>query len=320
MSVPVAPLKHNMNKRITGRQVWKVIKTTIKNFGSYHLPRHSAALSYYTLFSFAPLLVVLLSVAGLFLSQDMVQEKVNAALADFLGTATAAELQQLVKKAALQDKNIWGVIIGGATLLLAATSVFGQIQESLNAIWGVKARAKRGWLRLIKKRLLSFSIIITLGFLMLVSLAISALIDLFAESLINRFPGLTPVLIFVINLVITFLVVSLIFAVIFRFLPDTDTPWRDVWAGALVTGALFLLGKFAISIYLSRANLGATYGAAGAIVVLLVWVYYSSMILYFGAALTRNWIDQIGGGIQPDEDAATVRVVEIETGNRYKHR
>ena len=307
-----------MSKRITYRGIWEVLKNTFKNFGGYHLPRHSAALSYYTIFAFAPLLVVLIALGSLFFGQEMVQGKVNETLADFLGATTAAELEQVVERASLQDRSIWAAVIGGATLLLAATSVFGQIQESLNSIWGVKARAKRGWLRIIKKRLLSFSIVATLGFLLLVSLAISALLSAFGEKLRVYFPEATIVLFYIINTVITLVVVILVFAVVFRFLPDTRTRWRDIWGGAIITALLFLLGKFGISYYLSRANVGATFGAAGAVVVLMVWVYYSSLILYIGAAITRNWVEILGDGIKPDEDAATIRVVELETGKRYK--
>lgn len=309
-----------MRKKISGTGIWAVIKTTVKNFGVYKIPRHSAALSYYTLFSFAPLLVVLIALGSIFFGQEMVQGKVNDTLSDFLGRATAVELQQVIVKASLQGKNVWAAIIGGATLLIAASSVFGQIQDSLNTIWGIRARAKRGWLRIIQKRLLSFSILISLGFLLLVSLAISAVLDSFGTRLQAYFPEATLILFYIINSIITLAAVTLIFAVIFRFLPDSRTAWRDIWGGAIITGILFLLGKFAISFYLSRANVGVTYGAAGALVVLLVWVYYSAMILYLGAALTRNWVEKFGEGIKPDEDAATIRVVEMETGRRYKKR
>jgi membrane protein len=307
-----------MNKKFRIRDVWEVLKATFRNFGSYHLPRHSAALSYYTIFSFAPLLVVLIAVAGMFFGQELVTGKVNATLGDFLGESTAKELEQIVAQASLQDKSSWAAIIGGAMLLLAASSVFGQIQESLNSIWGVRTRAKKGWLRIIRKRLLSFSIIATLGFLLLVSLAISALLDTFGNRLESYFPEATIVFFYIINTVITLAVVTLIFAVIFRFLPDTKTRWKDIWGGAIITGLLFLLGKFGISVYLSEANVGATYGAAGAIVVLLVWVYYSALILYLGAAITRQWVEHFGEGIKPDEDAATIKVVEMETGKKYK--
>lgn len=307
-----------MKKKLSFKGIWDVIKKTVTNFGTYHLPRHSAALSYYTIFAFAPLLVVLVAVGSMVFGHEMVQGKVNSTLADFLGESTAVELQQVIAKASLQGKSEWAAIIGAATLLFAASSVFGQIQESLNAIWGVRARAKRGWLRLIKKRLLSFSIIASLGFLLLVSLAISAALDAFGTRLKEYFPDASIVLFYIINSVIILAVVTLIFAVIFRYLPDTNTPWKDIWGGAIITGLLFLLGKFAISVYLSRANLGATYGAAGAIVVLLVWVYYSALILYFGAAITRNWVERFGEGIKPDEDAATIKMVEMETGERYK--
>lgn len=306
-----------MRKKVSWKKIWSVLKKSATHFGMYRLPRHSASLSYYTIFSFAPLLVVLIATGSLLFSPEMVQGKVNATMADFLGEATARELQDIVARASLRDKSKFALIIGGVTLLLAATTVFGQVQESLNAIWGVRARVKRGWLRLIMKRLLSFAILATLGFILLVSLSISALLDTLGNRLLEWFPHTTVVLFHILNTLVVLAVVTLIFAIVFRFLPDTRTPWRDIWGGAIITGILFMLGKYAISVYLSKANIGATYGAAGAIVVLMVWVYYSAMILYFGAAITKNWVEMIGDGIKPDADAAVIEVVEREKGDRY---
>ena len=309
-----------MRKKLSIKRVWAVIKKTVKNFGNHRIPTLSASLAYYTVFSLAPLLVMLIALGSIFFGNEIVEGKVNATLAGFLGAGTADQLQDLIKNASLEGKNTWAAIIGGVTLLIGASTVFGQIQESINYIWGIRAKAKKGWLRMIKSRLLSFSIIATLGFLLLVSLAVSAVLDAFGNRLKLYFPDATVVLFYVINAVITLVIVTLIFAVIFRLLPDSKTPWRDIWGGAVITGILFMIGKFAISAYISKAHVGETYGAAGALVILLVWVYYSAMILYFGAAITRYWVEDIGDGIKPDEDAATTKLVELEMGEKYKRK
>lgn len=207
-------------------------------------------------------------------------------------------------------------IIGVVSLLLGATSVFGEIQDSINTIWGVKPKPKRGWLLLIKNRFLSFSVIISLGFLLLVSLGISSLVDAFSHRLIMRFPDVTVIVFYAVNLIITFSITSLIFAVIFKVLPDAVIKWKDVMTGAFFTAVLFMLGKFGISYYISKANVGNTYGAAGSLIILLLWIYYSSLILYFGAEFTKAWAVKYGSAIYPATYAVTTKVVEVETGKQ----
>lgn len=205
-------------------------------------------------------------------------------------------------------------IIGGISLLIGATSVFAEIQDSINVIWGLKPKPKRGWLKMLQNRVLSFSLIISLGFLLLVSLGISALIVGLSNSLKAYFPDVTVVVFYIINLVLTLVITSAIFAVIFKVLPDAKVKWKDVWTGALVTALLFMLGKFAISFYISKSNVGSTYGAAGSLVILLLWVYYSSIILYFGTAFTKAYAVKYGTEIHPNEYAVTTKTVEVETG------
>lgn len=205
-------------------------------------------------------------------------------------------------------------IIGGISLLIGATSVFAEIQDSINVIWGLKPKPKREWLKMLQNRVLSFSLIISLGFLLLVSLGISALIVGLSNSLKAYFPDVTVVVFYIINLVLTLVITSAIFAVIFKVLPDAKVKWKDVWTGALVTALLFMLGKFAISFYISKSNVGSTYGAAGSLVILLLWVYYSSIILYFGTAFTKAYAVKYGTEIHPNEYAVTTKTVEVETG------
>jgi membrane protein len=309
-----------MAKPVTIKGIWEVIKLAGKNFGHYSIPKLSGSLAYYTVFSLGPLLVVLIAAGSLVLGHSEVQTKVYMALSDFLGKATADELLGVVQKASLEGKSGWAIVAGGTALLLTATGVFGDIQDSINRIWGIRARNKKGWWRVIKNRLLSFSIVATLAFLLLVSLAVSTLIDSFGNRLSAYFPDVAITIFYILNSIFALVIITMIFALIFRLLPDTTTPWRDIWGGAIITGILFMIGKMIISIYISKANIGATYGAAGALVILLVWVYYSAMILYFGAAITKHWVIKYGEGINPDEDAATTREVEVEKGHHYKER
>ncbi len=232
----------------------------------------------------------------------------------FIGADTASQLQQIIKNAAINGHGKIPVIIGAVSLLLGATAIFGEIQDSINGIWGIKPKPKKSWLKMIQNRLLSFSIIVSLGFLLLVSLSLSSLIDVFSKRLEHYFHEVTVVIFYVLNIVITFLLTTLIFASIFKVLPDAKIKWRDVLTGAAFTSLLFMLGKFAISFYISKSNIGSTYGATGALVVLLLWVYYSSIILYFGAELTKAYAVSYGRPIEPNSYAVTTKTVEVEKG------
>jgi membrane protein len=207
-------------------------------------------------------------------------------------------------------------IIGVITLLIGATTVFGELQDSINYIWGLKAKPKQGLLKLIKNRLLSFGIIGTLGFLMLVSLGVTAVIEGLGKRLKAIFPDVTVVLFYIINIVLTLGVTAALFAVIFKVLPDAKIKWKDVWGGAIATSLLFIIGKFGISLYISKSDIAGTYGAAGSLVILLVWVYYSSIILYFGALFTKSYAVKFGNGIEPNHYAVIAEEVVIEKGKQ----
>jgi membrane protein len=296
-------------KSLTAKGMLRILKATLKDFSEDKMTRLSGALSYYTVFSLAPLLVVLISLAGLAWGKEAVEGQVYETLDGFLGPSAAAQFEETIQKASLEGKSTLAAIIGGAALLLGATTVFAQIQDAINEIWDIKARPKRGWLKMIKNRLLSFSLVIVLGFLLLVSLAISAVVDLLAANLQNRFPDVTVVLFFIINLLVSLFITTILFAVLFKILPDAKIRWRDAWPGAITTGILFILGKYGISAYISTADVGGTYGAAGSLVILIVWVYYASLILYIGAAITKNYASEYGHGIEPKEYAVKTKEV-----------
>lgn len=296
--------------------IGEVFKNAFSGFGNDKVSKLSGSLAYYTVFSMGPLLVVIISLCGLFLGREAVEGKVYEQLQSFVGNDTAAQLQQIIKNASLQGKSTLAAIIGGITLLISSTTVFAEIQDSINSIWGLKPKPKKGWLKFLQNRFLSFSVIISLGFLLLVSLAVATLVDAFSNSLKNSFPHVTVVVFYIVNIIITFAVTALIFGVIFKVLPDAKISWKDVIAGAITTAVLFMLGKAGISFYISKSNVGSTYGAAGSIVVLLLWVYYSAFILYFGAEFTKAYAIKYGGEIHPDQYAVTTKQVEVETGKQ----
>lgn len=305
-----------MANKFSLKGLLEVFKNAFSGFGNDKVTKLSGSLAYYTVFSMGPLLVVIISLCGLFLGREAVEGKVYEQLQGFVGSDTAAQLQQIIKNASLQGKSTIAAIIGGITLLISSTTVFAQIQDSINDIWGLKPKPKKSWLKFLQNRFLSFSVIISLGFLLLVSLGISAIIDAFSNRLKAAFPDVAVVIFYIINILITLAITTLIFGVIFKVLPDAKISWKDVIAGAIFTAILFMLGKAAISFYIGRSNVGSTYGAAGSLVILLLWVYYSSFILYFGAEFTKAYAIKYGTKIHPDEYAVTTKQVEVETGKQ----
>ena len=305
-----------MKQKISGRSVWELLKQSFKGFGEDKLTKLSGSLAYCTVFSFGPLLIVIIFLSSIFFGQQAVEGKIYAQLADFLGHDTSLQLQEIIKKATISGKGTIAAIIGFVTLLFAATTVFAEIQDSINTIWGLKPKPKKGWLKILKNRMLSFSVIVSLGFLLVVSLGITAVIEALSNQLQSAFPDITVVFFYVLNQIVTLVVVTLIFGVVFKVLPDARIRWKDVFAGALVTAVLFMLGKFLISFYISKASIGSTYGAAGSLVVLLVWTYYSSLILYFGAEFTKAYAMKYGSPIYPNQYAVTIKQVEVEAGDK----
>lgn len=301
-----------MRKKVTFKGLITVFKNAFGGFGDDKVTKLSASLAYYTVFSMGPLLIVIISLCGLFLGREAVEGKIYGQLTSFVGADTANSLQQIIKNASLQGKSNVAAIVGTVTLILGATTVFAEIQDSINSIWGLKPKPKKGWLKMIQNRFLSFSVIVSLGFLLLVSLSLTTIIDSISDRLIAHFPDVAVIVFYIINLLITLLVTTVIFAVIFKVLPDAQIKWRDVWTGAIATSILFMLGKFGISFYISKSDVGTTYGTAGSLVVLLLWVYYSSIILYFGAEFTKAYALNFGSEIHPNHYAVTTKVVEVE--------
>ena len=303
-----------MKNKVTGKGIWKILKNAFSGFSDDKVTKLSGSLAYYTVFSMGPLLVVIISLCGLFLGREAVEGKIYGTLQGFVGQDTAVQLQEIIKNASLGNKSKIAAIIGFITLLIGATSVFAEIQDSINGIWGLKPKPKRGWVKMLQNRFLSFSVIISLGFILLVSLALSGLIEGISGRLQAAYPDVTVIVFYVFNVILTLIITSFIFAVIFKVLPDAAIRWRDVATGAIVTALLFMVGKFAIGIYISKSDVGSTYGTAGSLVVVLLWVYYSSIILYFGAEFTKAYAMEYGAPIHPSKYAVTMQQVEVETG------
>jgi membrane protein len=293
-------------------QLWKVLLATFSGFGSDNGLKLSASLAYYTVFSIAPLLIIVISVAGLVFGQDAATDRLYPQIAHYVGSGPALQIQDILKHLALSGKSGMAVTIGVITLLLGASSIFVEIQDSLNIIWRVKAKPKRGWVQLLKNRFVSFSLIISLGFLLLATLAINIVLDALKDKIQHFIPVVTGFLLKGINLAITVIVITTLFGIIFKFLPDVKIKWKDVRSGAFFTSLLFMLGQYMISLYIQYTAQGSAYGAAGSIIVILVWIYYTSAILYIGAEFTQVYAEAIGSHIEPADYAVSVQQTEIE--------
>ena len=289
-----------------GIRFYKIIRRTIVEFGNDNAVQLSASLSFYTLFAIAPIIIIVISLAGIFYGTDAVQGKIYGQINGLVGSGAAMQIEDIIKNIKTQDQGITGAIIGIVILIVGATGVFTEIQTSINYIWSVKAKPAKGWLKLIKNRLLSFSLIISLGFIMLISLVLSAALDLLSDRLRIYFADATVYIFHTIDYGIVFLVITGLFTMIFKVLPDATIRWRDGIIGACFTAFLFLIGKYLIGLYLGHSTISHTYGAAASIVIILLWVYYSSLILYFGACFTEVYTIYYGGGITPDETAVFI--------------
>ena len=296
---------------------FKLLSDSFSEFMNDNGLKLSAALSYYTVFSLAPMLLVIISVLSIFFGRDAIQGELFDQIRGLVGDNAAAQLQDIIKNAQVSNKSGVAAAMGVGTLLIGATGVFAEIQDSINYIWSIKSKPKKGWLQYLKNRLLSFSIILTLGFLLLVSLGVNAIVDVLSGRLQQYFSEASVILFYLVNLAVVLAIITALFAVIFKVLPDGFLRWKECLVGAGFTAVLFLIGKFVITFYIGKADLGATYGTSASIVILLTWVYYSSIILYFGAEFTKVYARLDGVGITPNQHAVLVTRKEIdnETGN-----
>src|SRR5438477_2833706 len=290
-----------------------LLKQTFSEWLEDKAPQLGAALAYYTVFSLAPLVLVLLAIVGLIFRNDPggAWNKITEQMSYFLDKSAVEVVQNIAQKAAHPNKSLAGTIIGILLALFGASGVFGQLQDALNTIWGVKAKPGLGIWGFLRARFLSFAMIAGACFLLLVSLAIEALLKGFSNYIQAALPGgLTIAVSF--YLIFDFAVVVALFGMIFKILPDVRTRWRDVWVGAIMTAVFFVIGKWALGLYLGSGTAASAYGAASSLVTLLLWAYYSSQILLFGAEFTQVYAKKFGGPIKPDKYAVRIEHKEVE--------
>jgi membrane protein len=288
------------------RKFWLILRQAVDNFLEDNGMKLSASLSYYTIFSLGPLLMIVISLAGIFFGREAVQGKIYYQINGLVGNEAAMQIQDIIKNIEESQESSSGAIFGIIVLIIGATGVFTEIQDSINYIWSVKAKPKRGYIKLLFNRFISFSLIIGFGFIMMVSLVLHALIDVLYEKLVQYFADTILVLFQGINYLLLFGIISVLFTIIFKVLPDARIRWRDAYVGAAFTSLLFMIGKFAIGFYLGNSDVSATFGAAASLIILLLWVYYTSIILFFGAEFTKVYTLNFGGGIVPEDTAVFI--------------
>ena len=266
----------------------------------------SAVIAYYAIFSMPGLLVIVISVGSLFFKRDVITGQLFTQISSIMGVETARQVQNMIISISQTNKSVLATIVGLITVLLGATGVFVELQKALNVIWEVKAKPRRAVFTLIRTRLFSFGLILSVGFLLLISLTITTIIAVMGDWVMNHWPNIVLIIFYVLNFIISFGVVMLLFALLFKILPDVKIQWKHLWWGSILTAFLFILGKTAIGFYLSKTNPGSAYGAAGSIVLILLWVSYSSMILFYGAEFTRAYADYFNGKVSPTEVAVKI--------------
>ncbi|MEI9807048.1 MAG: YihY/virulence factor BrkB family protein [Bacteroidota bacterium] len=297
----------------------KILKEFFSEFTAHKVPKLAAALAYYTVFSLPALIILVIWLSDIFYGHDAVEGKVYIQLVDLIGKQGALQIQQTIRNTALSGDSHFATIAGIISLLVGATGIFTEMQDSINQVWHLKSKPRKGkgLLKMLINRLLSFSMIAVLGFLLLVSLLVNSVMDIFLEKFARVFPDMQVIVIYIFNFIFTFFVTSFLFAVIFKVLPDAKIKWRDVRPGVIVTALLFMGGKFLISYYLGQSNISSSYGAAGSVIIILLWVYFSAIILFIGAIFTRTYILFRGSNIYPNNYAVWIEKSESETNKPF---
>ncbi|RZK12658.1 MAG: YihY/virulence factor BrkB family protein [Flavobacterium sp.] len=306
-----------MKRKQLFKKWWGLLKSTFTEFDTDNAIKLSASLSYYTIFSLPPLCIIILYICGIFFGKEAVSGEFFGQINGLVGNDAAKQIQETIKNIELSDSNIFAAVFGGIMLLIGASGVFAEIQSSINFIWGLKAKPNKGVMKFIKNRLMSFSMIAAVGFLLLVSLMVNTVMDVLNARLVQYFPDATVYLFYILNILILFVSTTILFSIIFKTLPDGDIAWKDALIGSSFTSVFFMIGKFAIGFYLGNSTVATVYGAAGSVVIILVWVYYSAIILYFGAEFTKVYARMYGKKIIPNDYAVEIQkeIFEIESAD-----
>jgi membrane protein len=295
--------KYQGLNKLSIKNIFSLFKETYQEWNAKEPFELSAVIAYYAIFSLPGLLIIVIGIAGFFFGEQAVKGEVANQISKMLGKEAANGIQEMIVNSYKSNSSLMATIIGVATLLFGATGVFFQLQKSLNKLWNVKADPKAGIKKLILDRATSFGIILALGFLLLVSLVLTTILSVLSNWISHVFPEFMLVLFIVLNFIVSFGFITVLFALIFKVLPDVKIRWKPVWIGSIVTAVLFEIGRFALEIYFAKANPGSTYGAAGSVILILLWVSYSCMILFFGAEFTQVYARRAGDRIEPSENA-----------------
>jgi membrane protein len=285
-----------------------IIKEVFKEFSADNIIKYSASLAYYTVFSIAPLLIVITTSFGFLFGKEAMQGRVYEQLNELVGNQAAIQIQDIIKNIHLSRNSFFATVISLIILLIGATSIFGEIQDSINKIWGLRMKKHKVWWKLILTRLLSFFLILSIGIIMIVTLLLNAAVAAFGKFIGKFISNYSIYFIQITDSILSFVIVAFLFALIFKILPDAKIGWKDVLFGGFFTAIFFTIGKMGISFYVSVSNITSLYGAAGSIIILMVWVYYSSIILYLGAEFTKVYAKLYGENISPNEYAEWVRI------------
>ena len=285
------------------KSIWQFLKTTINEWVEAEPFQLAAALSYYTLFSLAPLLLIAIGVAGFVFGREAAQNQIVETLQGMIGEESAETVQEMIQASNEKPKTgMISTIVGFIALLFGAGGVVGQLQTSLNRIWEVAPKPGQGIWGFLRQRFFSFAMVLSIGFLLLVSLVVTAVLSSFT-GMLSTFLGDATFVAHAVDLLVSFGFVTLLFALIYKYVPDIEIQWKDVWVGAALTSILFTLGKYLIGLYIGTSGVSSTFGAAGSLITILVWVYYSSLIFFLGAEFTRVYATQYGSGVAPAENA-----------------
>jgi membrane protein len=277
---------------------FKIAVSAAKNWWVKDPFMQSSVIAYYAIFSIPGLLIMAISITSLFIQRDVITVHLNHQISSIMGEETAKQVQDMIVSIGKTNKSLLATIVGLVVVLLGATGVFVELQKTLNIIWNVKAKPRRAIFTMLRTRIFSFGLIVSVGFLLLISLVITTLIATLSTWVMYHWPNLVLILFHILNIVISFGVVMLLFALMFKFIPDTKIRWKHMWPGSFLTAFLFILGKTIIGFYLGKTNPGSVYGTAGSIVIILLWVSYSSMIFFYGAEFTHAYTDYVTGNAQ----------------------
>lgn len=293
------------------KQVLELLKRAIRKFKKDNPVQLAGTTAFFAVFAMAPLIIIVVSVAGILLGQEQIQTKLFDEINNVLGEQSTQYIRGVVENFQDTRKSIIGTIVGFVIFIFISTTFFTILQKSLNDVWGIRAKPKHNLLKTLYNRLISFGLILSLGFIMLVSFIVDAATSIFKEYMHERFPDFTVLVIEVGNYILTFAIIMVIFAMIYRFLPDAHIKWQVTWMGAFITTLLFVIGKALISFGLGSTNIGTIYGAAGSFVVILLWVFYSSLIFFFGAEITQQYAETYSHDIKPKDFAVRIEVNEV---------